>query len=330
MAFPAVFVSRAWTAEARGLTVCSYGGEYQQAQATAYFKPFEAANPGVTVQQDSPESDAKLKAMVEAGQPTWDLVLVADNFGHDSDAEWLEPIDYTVIDQSQFLEGYSGKYRVGADVEATVLAYRKDKVGSTQPKGLADFFNTAGFPGKRAAWKYASGGIFEAALVADGLPADKLYPIDVPRALKKLDTIKKDLIWWETGAQSQQLLTSGEATLALVWVGRAVAAADSAPVVVDWTQWTTQSGMWVVPKGAPNKDLAMKAIAFFTQPAQQIALTKLLPYGPTNKNAVAGVDARYKGSLPTDHFNSRITVDYAWWAAHSAEVDTAFQEWLLT
>jgi putative spermidine/putrescine transport system substrate-binding protein len=74
----------------------------------------------------------------------------------------------------------------------------------------------------------------------------------------------------------------------------------------------------------------MKAIAFFTQPAQQIALTKLLPYGPTNKNAVAGVDARYKGSLPTDHFNSRITVDYAWWAAHSAEVDTAFQEWLLT
>ena len=60
-----------------------------------------------------------------------------------------------------------------------MLAYRKDKVGSTPPKGLADFFNTAGIPGKRAAWKYVSGGILEAALIADGaaqlVGREKLY-----------------------------------------------------------------------------------------------------------------------------------------------------------
>lgn len=311
------------------LTICSYGGAYQEAQDQAYFKPFAAANPGITIRQDSPESDAKLKAMVEAGNPTWDLVLVADNFGHESDAEWLEPIDYSVIDRNQFLEGYAGKYRVGSDVEATVLAYRKDKVGNVTPKGFADFFDLARIPGKRTAWKFVSGGILETALIADGVSPDKLYPIDVKRALKKLDTIKKDLIWWDTGAQSEQLMTSGEATLGLLWVGRALDGSQPVPLSVDWTQWTTQSGLWVVPKGTPNKDLAMKAIAFFTQPAQQIAFTKLLPYGPTNKNAVDKVDSRFKGQLPTDHLSNRIVVDYAWWAKNSDAVDPIFQEWLL-
>ena len=91
-------------AEARSLTVCSYGGEYQQAQATAYFKPFEAANPGVTVQQDSPESDAKLKAMVEANAVDWDVVQLdstaAANFAHQG---LLEQLDYGVINKSDLL-----------------------------------------------------------------------------------------------------------------------------------------------------------------------------------------------------------------------------------
>jgi putative spermidine/putrescine transport system substrate-binding protein len=268
--------------------------------------------------------------MVSTQQVTWDVVLVDDSFGHESDAEWLEPIDYSIIDRSQYEDGYAETYRVGADVEGTVLAYRSDKTGGATPSGLADFFDVARFPGKRAVWKFAPGGIFEAALIADGVAPDKLYPLDVPRALEKLATIRDELIWWETGAQSQQLLTSGEATMGLVWIGRAVDAGASAPVEISWTNWLTQAGWWVVPKGTKNKQLAMEAIKAFTSVESQVEFTKYLPYGPTNKGAVEKADSKFSGNLPTDHLDTRIVVDSAWWAKNGSEVETAFQEWLLT
>jgi putative spermidine/putrescine transport system substrate-binding protein len=311
------------------VTVVSYGGNYQDAQNKALFEPFQKANPEIKVRQESPSSNAKLKAMVSTRKVTWDLVLVDDSFGHETDAEWLEPIDYNVIDKNQYLESYAGKYRVGADVEATVLAYRSDKLTGAQPNGLADFFDTKKFPGKRAVWKFAPGGVLEAALVADGVPPDKLYPLDVPRALKKLDTIKDDLIWWETGAQSQQLLTSGEAVMALVWVGRAVDAKTSAPIEISWSNWLTQNGWWVIPKGTKNKQAAMKALKAFTSADAQAEFTKYLPYGPTNKGALSKVDEKYKEYLPTSHLDTRIAVNSPWWAENTKKVEGAFQEWLL-
>lgn len=312
------------------LTVVSYGGGYQEAQDKAMFTPFTQANSDIAIQQDSPSSAAKLKAMVEAGQVTWDIIDIDDSFGFDSDAQWLEPIDYTIIDRSQFIDGYAQNYRIGSDIEATVMAYRKDKFKDAAPSTFADFFDTKKFPGKRTVWKYAPGGIFETALLADGVPADKLYPIDVKRALKKLDTIKDDLIWWDTGAQSLQLLTSGEASIGLLWVGRAVTAGQTAPIGIAWGQWTTQNGWWVVPKGTKNKKAAMEAIKSFTSPESQARFTEYQPYGPTNKLALDKVAPTYKGNLPTDHLDTKVEVDAKWWNDNLPTVDPAFQEWLLT
>jgi putative spermidine/putrescine transport system substrate-binding protein len=287
------------------------------------------ANPDIKIVQDSPNENAKIKAMAESGNVTWDLVCVDDSFGMNEHGKWLEPIDYTGIDKDDFLPGYVDTYRVGSDVEATVLAYRADKLSSA-PAGLADFFDTEKFPGKRSAWKYSPGGILEAALIADGVAPEDLYPIDVDRALKKLDTIRDDLVWWTEGAQSQQMLASGETPLALVWTGRAVdAAASGADVKVGWGQWMTQNAWWVVPKGAPNKDLAMKLIQFSVAPKQQAALTKYLPYGPPNKKALPMVDAKYKDQLPTSHLEGKVTVDAAWWAKNFDAADKKFQAWLL-
>jgi putative spermidine/putrescine transport system substrate-binding protein len=316
-------------AEEGAVTVVSYGGGYQEAQDKAFFTPFAKANASVTVRQDSPTSNAKLKAMVESGNVTWDIALVDDSFGLESDAEWLEPIDYSIVDKDKFLEGYAGTYRVGADVEATVMAYRSDHFAGKAPATYADFFDTEKFPGKRALWKFAPGGIFEAALLADGVAPEELYPLDIERALKKLDTIKDNIIWWETGAQAEQLLASGEASLGLVWVSRAINASGNGSVSISWGNWTSQNGFWVVPKGTKNKELAMKAIEFFTSVPQQVEFTKYMPYGPTNKDATDKVADRYKGNLPTDHLDTRVVVDSAWWNANTADVDLEFQDWLL-
>jgi putative spermidine/putrescine transport system substrate-binding protein len=326
---PLMSARRSWAAASKTVTVCSYGGVYQKDQDLAYFQPFQQKYPDIKIVQDSPTNDAKLKAMVEAGAVTWDIMCAADNFGLAADADWLEPIDYSVIDRNDFIEGYADTYRIGADIEATVLTFRKDKYAAAQPQTFADFFDVQLFPGKRAVWKYAPGGIFEAALVADGVAPEHLYPIDLPRALKKLETIKDHLIWWDTGAQSEQLLTSGEAALGLLWIGRSMSAAETSPLSVSWSQWTTQNAFWVVPKGTPNKAAAMLAIKSFTSPACQSAFSALLPYGPTNKNAVESGGQRYRGNLPTDHLAGRIKLDSAWWNKNLSKIDPVFQEWLI-
>ncbi|PTM93606.1 ABC transporter substrate-binding protein [Mycoplana dimorpha] len=327
-AVAALLTSTAANAAETTLTISSYGGGYQEAQSKSYFQPFMAQNPGIKIVEDSSSSNAKLKAMVETGNVTLDLMLTDDSFGLDADAQWLEPIDYSIVDKSKFIEGAAGTYRVASDIEATVLAYNANEYGGEAPNGFADFFDTEKFPGLRAVWKYSASGIFEAALIADGVKPEDLYPIDVERALKKLDRIKDDLVWWESGSQSEQLLASGEASMALVWVSRALSVGEKG-VKIDWTNWTSQTGYWVVPKGTKNKEAAMKAISFFTEPAQQIEFTKYMPYGPSNKHAVDSVDAKFKGNLPTDHLDTRILMDAEWWAENGAKVDLRFQEWLL-
>jgi putative spermidine/putrescine transport system substrate-binding protein len=316
--------------ESAEVVVASYGGEYEEAQIASYWKPFEEAHPNVKVVNDPSSEDGKLEAMVEAGNPTWDLAIVDDAYGLEADAEFLEPIDYSIVHKDEFLPGYADKYRVGADIESTVLAYNTEAYEGRTPQGLADFFNLEKFPGKRAVWKYSAGGIIEAALIASGEKPNELYPLDLERAFKELDKIKSEIVWWTEGAQSQQLISSGETPMALVWGGRAVAAAEEGvPVKIQWNQWTTQNGWWAIPKGAKDPKLAQEMIAFATSPKQQAAQTELLPYGPTNKNALPLVSPKYKANLPTSHYNQRIVVDSQWWSEHYEEVNKKFEAWLL-
>src|SRR5262249_59389068 len=52
--------------------------------------------------------------------------------------------------------------------------------------------------------------------------ADRLYPLDVDRAFKKLDQIKPHIkVWRREGNQSQQLIRDGELDMMSIWNGRA-------------------------------------------------------------------------------------------------------------
>ncbi|TNC42413.1 extracellular solute-binding protein [Mumia zhuanghuii] len=311
------------------LTVASYGGPYQDAQAKAFFEPYMKANPDVKIVQDSPSDNAKLRAMVDAGKPQWDVVLLANDFGNESQGKWLEPIDYDVVDKDSLLDGYAGKYRAGADVEGTVLAYREDKLPQA-PSSWADFFDTKKFPGKRAVNKFAAGGILEAALLADGVPQAELYPLDVDRALEKIDTIKDRIVWWDTAAQSQQLLESGEVTMGLVWVGRAIDAGKSSPVSVDWNTWLSQDAYWMVPKGTPNAEEAMKLIAYMVSKDPQVEFTQLIDYGTVNREAAEVESVRANPNRPSNHLDTQVPMDDEWWAENLEGVMETFNAWVLT
>jgi putative spermidine/putrescine transport system substrate-binding protein len=311
------------------LTVVSYGGPYQEAQAKAFFKPYMKAHPDVKIVQDGPSDNAKLRAMVESGKPQWDVVLLANDFGNASQGKWLEKIDYGVVDRSNLIKGYDGEYRAGADVEGTVMAYRSDKVDG-QPTTWADFFDTKKFPGKRAINKYAAGGVLEAALLADGVKQEDLYPLDVKRALAKLDTIKKDIVWWDTAAQSQQLLESGEVSMGLVWVGRAADAAEKSAVKINWDAWLSQDAYWMVPKGSPNAKEAMKLIAYMVTKDPQVDFTQLTDYGSVNPTAAEEQSVKANPDRPSNHLATRTTMDDEWWSKNLEGVTKKFNDWVLS
>jgi putative spermidine/putrescine transport system substrate-binding protein len=313
-------------AEGLTLTFASYGGAYQEAQRKGWLEPYSALT-GVTFQESEDSSNATIKAQVEAGQVTWDIVDVGNDFGLDAQADILEPLDYTKIKRDEILDGFAGDYRIADITYGVVLGYNTEKNAGV-PAGWADFFDTTKFPGKRGFWDYSAGGIFEFALLADGVAPADLYPLDLARATKKLDTIKDDIVFWASGAESQDLLGKGEVAMAMIWNGRAYSAKniDNKPVEIQWNQQIVTADYFVVPKGTPNKDAAMDFIAWATCKENNAAPSNYIPYGPTNKNAIPNPDKVADLSVSNADANSAY-FDDTWVVENAQLLEDAYQEW---
>src|SRR4029453_16981323 len=123
--------------------------------------------------------------------------------------------------------------------------------------------------------------------MARGVKPPDLYPpkLDIPRAIKKLDTIKDDIVWWDSGAQSQELIGSGEVAMSMIWNGRGYSAkhTDNNPVAIQWNEQILTADYFVVPKGTPNKQVAMEFIAGATCANNNANVSQSIPYGPPTK-----------------------------------------------
>ncbi|MEL7239096.1 MAG: ABC transporter substrate-binding protein, partial [Planctomycetota bacterium] len=217
---------------AKEVTVMSWGGAYTKSQVEAYHKPFTEKT-GVKVNSVDSDNPAKpIRTQVEAGNVTVD---VADVEYSDAirlcDEGLIEPIDTSGLPaapdgtaaKDDFIEGALTDCAVANIVWSTVYAYDTTKFSGDKPSTIGDFFDTKKFPGKRGMRKNAKANL-EMALMADGVPADKVYEVlgtaeGVDRAFKKLDTIKNDIVWWEAGAQPPQLLADGEVSMSTAYNG---------------------------------------------------------------------------------------------------------------
>ncbi len=308
------------------LTISSYGGAYQEAQRKAWFEPYAAAT-GATIIEDEDSANATIKSQVESGQVTWDVVDVGNDFGLEGNADILEPLDYNLIPKDEILPGFADTYRVAAITYGIVMAYRTDKF-DTVPESWADFFDLAKFPGKRGLYDYSTGGVLELALMADGVAPADLYPLDVPRALAKLDTIKDSIVWWSSGAKSQEQIGAGEVVMSQMWNGRAWSAnnVDGKPVAVQWNQQLLVADYWVVPKGTPNKDQAMQFIAWASCANNNANVSQFISYGPPNKFATP--DAAMAPDLAVSNINdTTATMNDAWLIENTDTLDQQFNDW---
>jgi putative spermidine/putrescine transport system substrate-binding protein len=171
------------------------------------------------------------------------------------------------------------------------------------PKTWVEFFDVAKFPGRRALRDRVNP-MLEIGLLADGVPFDKLYPLDVDRALKKLDTIKKSAVWWTTNSQSQQLMIDGECSLGILNNGRIYDAAQKgAKIGIEWGQNLQSVDYLVVPKGSKVKDAAMALIAEMALADSQARVSNMMPLAPTNPEAFKLIKPEVAPWLSTEPAN---------------------------
>lgn len=324
------------TADENTITIYDWsattGTGYTPTNNTYLYEPC-AEELGVTVEVDNPIDYSKIRTAIESGNVPWDLMNVQNDFGSSPDE--LEAIDYSIVDRDRFSGDYAQDYRVGSDVQATAVAYNSDLF----PSGFdsfADFFDTETYPGKRAVPKSLFAGLIEAALIADGVPKDEIYsmPLDetLDRAFAKLDTIKDDLVFWETGADSQSKLSSGEAVAGLVWVNRADDAVknDGAPLEVVKSEWIQTDDYWVIPKGAPNAELAQKFINCITDPEKQVQWANHIVFGPTTTEALESPELEANPNRPTSYMEGQVKVDDDWWTENYKAIAERYNSWMLS
>jgi putative spermidine/putrescine transport system substrate-binding protein len=222
---------------------------------------------------------------------------------------------------------------------STAIAFDRQAF-KTEPTQIADFLDTKRFPGKRALPNSARYTL-ELALLADGVPPENVYSelatmAGVDRAFAVLDRLKGDLIWWDNAQEPAAWLLEKKAAMVAGYSGRIFrAAVDRQRIGVLWDGQIYDLDLWAIPKGARNKDAALRFIAFATDPARLAMQAQLTAYGPMRKSAIDLVgkhpiiDVEMKGFLPTapDNFKRVLKFDDTWWSAHGAEAERRFQEW---
>jgi putative spermidine/putrescine transport system substrate-binding protein len=314
------------SADAGQLTFAGFGGTTQDAEKTAWADPFSAAT-GIQVIQDGPIDMGKIKAQVESGNVLWDVCDVQGPVAYLLAKQgMLEPIDYSVVKREHLDPRFTFDYGVAAFGSSYVLGYNKDVIKDKEPHNWADLFDTKTFPGKRAVFKWMSGAPFEIAL-----PPDKLYPYDVERALAKWATIKKDIVWWSTGAQSQQLLASGETPIGMLWNGRIYALIQGgANVGLAWEQSTPGSDIMIVPKGSKHKAEAMKFLAVATSPKPQADFANTTAFVPLNSESVPLLDKKLMPYMPFGKNTSEFPIDFQYLADNWESLAKRWYAWQTT
>ncbi|MAS42032.1 MAG: spermidine/putrescine ABC transporter substrate-binding protein [Rhodobacteraceae bacterium] len=343
---------------ADSMTIVSWGGAYSNSQNKAYHEPYQALT-GIEIVNDesSAEAVAKLRAMEEAGNMTWDLVDVT---GADSIRLCDEGLAMEIDVDAALAEGEDGASAtddfgdtlindcfVPQIVFSTTFGYRTDvpEWNGKEPTEICDVFDTKTFPGKRSLEKRPIGNM-EWALMCSGVAKEDVYDVleteeGQAKAFAKLSEIKDDVVWWSAGAETPQLLADGEVVFGSTYNGRLFALIEEQkqPVAMMWDAQVFDLDGWIVPAGLPEDRLkrVMHYLNFATDTQRLADQAKYISYGPARASSAplvgkhADLGIEMAPHMPTDPKNSKNTFlfNYEWWADYRDDLDAKFQSWLL-
>ncbi len=324
--------------QATELVIADGGGVFREAMRAAYYDPFEEAT-GITIINVDVDP-ARVRAMVEADNVEWDIFTSDPSYVLlYSELDLLEPIDYSRFDPEDLealIPEAVMEYGVGSYFWAWILAYSTDTfTEDNHPTSWADFWDVENFPGPRSLHSGVGGpqAPLEIALLADGVPPDELYPLDVDRAFESLERIKPYVVkWWTLGAEGTQALADQEAVMGSAYNARITnLMKEGGEVAIEWNQGIMALDAWLIIKGAPHLDAAQQFVAFASSAERQAEFARRMPYGPVNTRAAEYLDEEVLATLPTapENLPQMIVFDTEWWMENFDAVTARFEEFLL-
>ena len=312
------------------------GGAYGDALREVMYDPFEKETGIDVVTVQEARSGPRIKAQVDAGKTEWDLTFIFDQETRLLGDCCLADIDYSKLSPeaqktlATMPDNLKRPKGVALQVIGVAMVYNTDVYSDEQPQSWADFWDTEKFPGRRCmpAWPRF---VMEAALMADGVPKDELYPVDVERALKKIAEIKPHVSkWWTTSAQAPQLLLDGEADLCMAYTGAtSILALEGAPLEVEWNQGFVYYDFFSIPKGAPNYDNALKLLSWRLDAERAAQLTSAYPVALPSPLVYEAADpeiAKYWANNP-ENLAKAIEWSPDYWGAASGHGTTTNEEY---
>ena len=301
-------------ASAETLRIVNNGGSVGDAQREAFIKPF-ADKTGVQIVEDTFAQElAKIRSQVETGNLIWDVAEVTAI----NDATGCEEGLFEQVDWSQYLDpadfegvGGLGKCAVPINFVSGGLVYDGDVYSDDEaPRTWADFWDVEKFPGKRGLL-YRAEQTLEIALMADGVEPSKAMevlstPEGVERAFAKLQEILPHVVWWKAGAESMQLILSGEVVMTYAWNGRVATANKSNNrnlKIAFGSGHVSGSQYYAVMKDTPNLQTAIDFVVFATSPERQAAYATAINYAPANEKAYELMSEEALATLPRGHLD---------------------------
>ena len=317
-------------ADAKEIVLMNFGGDAVPFWGKAWGEPFtKDTGIKVTVIGGEP-TPGTIKAMVESGKVTVDLF--------DGDMYYLpglarqgviQKYDYTKVQKSRVLPDFIHEYGCANYVYSYVNAYNLEKTGGRAPNGYKDYLNFKDFPGKRAMYKWLTGSL-EAVLLADGVEADKLYPLDVKRAFALIKDHKDQFLLWGGGAASQQLFRDGEVVMGMLWSTRATVLdrESKGKLTWVWDQGIVAPGVAPIPVKNPAGPAIWDFVASMQIPERQIELLKLLGNSPSNPEAdrLLTSDLQRLAAGYAPNYKRQIPINSQWYADNYDKTQDEFLE----
>lgn len=312
------------------ITLVDYGGETARIAKEVWIDPFSAAT-GVEVRQDAPNDYSKVKAQVDSGNISWNLIFVQPYRSIVDCGTYYEKLDTSKISTIGEIPDLVGECGLPIDNFAYIMVYDESKFGDNPPTSWADFFDTAKYPGKRGVSTGVAGAVLEPALLADGVAPDQLYPLDIDRSIAKWATIRNDLAFFDTGAEQMQQIESQEVVMSLAWHGRVqLSARNGAPFKPVWDQHLRTHDTVALIKGSPNQDAAYALMSYMTGVDGSTGWAEKTSYGAINANARPELDEIgqvFDANAP-DHVAGAVELNLQWWADNYEEAIDKWTQWI--
>ena len=324
-------------AQGKQVVVRTGGGGYDEAKRASVYEPFTRET-GIEIVLVAANA-TKMLALARAGSDEIDVYDTNDEtLLQISRANGLAPIDYAgfkFTDPADLPAALRQPQYAGHSYFATLLGFNTSRIKpGSEPANWAQFFDVQRFPGARSMPNPSLGEpTLEFALIADGVPKDKLYPLDVDRAFKKLDQIKKHVaVWWTTGAQSAQILIDKEAVIGTAWNGRYYGAIkNGAPILIEWNHGAIKESAFGIPKGAKDVYWGQKFLALAAEAKPQGMYADIIGYPGLNLEASKYTSPAMVPYLPTaaENLPGQFWTNLAWWNENGKAMEERWQRWML-